>query len=200
MYLPSLYDLRSELELIIIVDNTKRKARNEIRNSFHEKNIPCVVTDSNHFGSFLPAELIIITENYLLDDVKYVGEMYGKLTYCICDENKPLICSAEEIAISHFNGFGDYKRSKITVKDGKTFFCGRKIKLTKTEQRILNMFLYSDKTYTAEAVAAFCLGSTNASACTAISHISKLNAKSKRLTGFALIKGKRYEGYTLNMI
>ncbi len=185
-----------ELELIIVVDDTARRIRYDIRPLLLEMSIPCIVTDSRHFDRFLPCELIIVTEKYLLDDVTYVASMYGKCDTVCIDEYLPMTDEVMKAITARFGSFFEHSRERVTVSDGNVFYRGRRLYLTPTEMRILNLFLYSDKTYSPEAVAAFCLADVKR--CSASTHINRINSKARCAVGLPIIVNKRYKGYTLN--
>ncbi|MDD6094483.1 MAG: hypothetical protein PUC29_01935 [Clostridia bacterium] len=166
-----------------------------MRGHLFERGIPCIVSDTEHFDKYLPCELIIVTEKYLMKDVEYLASMYGRHKIFYLREYAPMTEEITALVYEYFHGFTNLRKSRVTVSDGSIVFCGKTVLLTKTERRILNMFLFSDKRYTAESIAAYCLN--KASPETAISHIHKINRKASVLTGINLIECKRYEGYKL---
>ena len=154
------------------------------------------MTDLDHFDRFLPAELIIVTEKYLIGDVKYLSDMYGQHTIVTLDGELPMPKEVLDTAKRHFGNTDNIRKSRVTVKDGNVIFCGKKMFLTATERRILYLFLLSDKRYSDEMVTAFCLDNGKS----AVPHIYNINRKARMLTGLDIIECKRYEGYHLKMI
>ena len=65
--------------MILIIDNTQRKFRTEIRKRFLSDNIPCMVADVSQYDEYLPAPFTVVTERYLLDEVAYVAGLHNHL-------------------------------------------------------------------------------------------------------------------------
>ncbi|MBP9988131.1 MAG: hypothetical protein KBT46_01395 [Ruminococcus sp.] len=124
--------------------------------------------------------------------------MYGNFPIIFAEENLPIDKGTLKAAKEYFRTGENIGRLRCTVNDREVIYFRRSLKYTKTRLRIIKMFVLSDKYYSAEMVAAYCLKEGKTQKNTAVSHIHKINELSRKMTGIDLIVCKRYEGYTLN--
>lgn len=185
--------------MICVIDNTSRGSRALIREHMLSCGMPCLLSDSEHFDRYLPCELIIVTEKYLIPDVRYLAQMYGNHhIISIENESGDLPIEVWKAAASYFGDISYYKKGCTALKDGDIVFCAKKLSLTDTELRIAKMLLLSEKSYTSEQISSFALKDPSPSK--VVSHVHRINEKAKLKTGFKLILSKRYCGYFLNRI
>lgn len=170
--------------MILIIDNTQRKLRNELRRKYMKSGIPCVVSDLEHAVEYMPCALIQVTEKYLRDDAKLLASMYGNIPVRVDDG---VISGA----------LGIVSTSHLESTETGVRFCSKRLHLTKTEKLIVNMLLMYDKgRITSEYIAVYCMVKPNVSSVRA--HICNINSKAKRATGIELIDCRRFKGYRLH--
>ncbi len=184
--------------MFLIIDNTQRKIRKTFKEEMLKRDIPCVISDLDHADMYLPAALVIVTEKYLLEEVKYVTSFYSDVPVVLWDENIDMI----EFALSHFkNIYGiEFENSKINhavVNYREVTYCGRPIKLTRSERRILYFLMYNKGWYSSEVIAAYCLKGGRRDKGAVPVHICNLNSKAKRLTPVHIIDCRRFSGYRM---
>lgn len=182
--------------MFLVVDNTRRKIRNIIQTRFNELNLPCIISDLDHCDLYMPAAIIIVTERYLLEPVKYFAKIYDDSPVFLWDEHTDFLKFAfdkylEVYGIEIFNSF----KSRITVGSENVYFANRRIWMTVTERRIFNYIFYFPGYHDKELIAKYCLKRGSKDMDSVPVHISNINAKAKRATYSKLISVKRYKGY-----
>lgn len=196
--------------MILIIDNTQRKFRTEIRKRFLSDNIPCMVADVSQYDEYLPAPFTVVTERYLLDEVAYVAGLHNHdhAPICLHEEVRDMYKYIIEALLEHFGDiFGTSKIARVLTKNGEVLFCGKPLYLTKSESRILNMLKYAPTDsatgekvyYSKEQLAAYCMtDGRNAAGAVAV-HICNMNNKANKIAGFDIVECKRYLGYRLHV-
>ena len=195
--------------MILIIDNTQRKFRADVRNIFLLRNVPCFMTETSQCDAYMPAALIVVTEQYLLDEVSYIAGVHrSNCPICVHEDLRDLYDYAIDAFSERYGDFfGTTKISRVLTRGGETLFCGRILYLTDCEKRILNMLKYAPIDpdtneriyYSKEQIAAFCMidGLDAVGAVTV--HISHMNSKANKATGFDIVECKRYMGYRLHV-
>ena len=184
--------------MFLIIDNTKRKIRAAFKEEMMRRDIPCVVSDLDHADQFMPVSLIIVTEEYLVEEAKYVSSFYGSIPVVLWNENVDMT----EFALSKYEEYYGivFENSKINhaVACGRELtYCGRSIKLTRSERRILYFLMYNKGWYSSEVVAAYCLKGGKADKNAVPVHICNLNNKVRRVAPVHIIDCRRFSGYRM---
>lgn len=182
--------------MILIVDNTQRKFRKNIRGDMHRKGIPCVLTDSERSAEYMPTRAVFVTEDYLLKDAKYIAGIYSvpnvRTVYPEDIENNAEAVFRDGIS----NEAPRLARRRIRF-DGQTLcFCGKPIALTKTEKLIVSLLTLCEDWTDSEIIAAYCMKNPDDRNSVAV-HICNINSKARRATGQGLILCRRYSGYSI---
>ena len=194
--------------MTLIIDNTQRKFRTEIRKRFLSDNIPCVVADLSQYDEFLPAPFTVVTERYLLDEVAYLAGMHNQAPICLHEDVRDMYTYILNAFQEHFGDiFGTNKISRVLTKNGDVLFCGKPLYLTKSEARILNMLKYAPTDpvtrekvyYSKEQLAAYCMTDGRSAAGAVAVHICNMNQKANKIAGFDIVECKRYLGYRLHV-
>lgn len=185
--------------MILICDNTKRKMRDEVRDTIISKGIPCAVCHTDDIDKHLPAAIAVATERYIVPDVSYMVDMRSPKTPVFTfGEDRPLenfvLEVYERILKERANGTG---YSHIRVTDKGIMFCNCFIKPTKTELRIIRLLLSLPYWHTAEKITLYCMKDRSSDFSRVAVHISNLNRKAKAATGRCIIDCKRYLGYRI---
>ena len=184
--------------MILIVDNTYRKLPSQIREKLFCMGIPCAVTHSDGIDMFLPAGVVIVTEKYILEDVKYMAEMHTPSPVILYDEETDLfdfVYSAYCRYCKESSEGAEHLRIKY---DGNGFiFCSKRIHTTKTEKRMLKMLLSVPSWFLPEQISAYCLKDSKADKGIVSVHVCNLNKKTAAATGRAIIDCRRYSGYKI---
>ncbi len=170
--------------MLLIIDNTKRKLRNELHRKYMKMGIPCALSDMEHAPEYMPCAMIQVTEQYLYEDAVFLASMYGGIEVFVEEGFMPFALGI--VSVPHIEPVATGVR-----------FCSKRIYLTRTEKLIVHMLLMYDRgRVTPELAAAYCMSSPSVSGIRA--HICNINAKAKRATGIELIDCRRYEGYCLH--
>lgn len=194
--------------MILIIDNTQRKFRTEIRKRLLSDNIPCVVADLSQYDEFLPAPFIVVTERYLLDEVAYLAGMHNQAPICLHEDVRDMYTYIVNAFLERFGDiFGTSKIARVLTKNGEVLFCGKPLYLTKSESRILNMLKYAPTDpvtgekvyYSREQLAAYCMTDGRSAAGAVAVHICNMNQKANKIAGFDIVECKRYLGYRLHV-
>ena len=182
--------------MILIVDNTHRKMRKEIKDELFSRHIPCAVIDSERMDRYFPCDIVIATERYIFNDVKYIADIYNSSTVVLYDEKEDLLSFVLRI-------YDDYKAKHykktfaLELREMQLYFYRMPLKLTETESLIVKMLLFADDWITRESLASYCLRSQVPDVGSISVHISNINRKAKAVTGLSLIQYKRFSGYKL---
>ena len=182
--------------MILIVDNTHRKMRKEIKDELFSRHIPCAVIDSERMDRYFPCDIVIATERYIFNDVKYIADIYNSSTVVLYDEKEDLLSFVLRI-------YDDYKAKHykknfaLEMREMQLYFYRMPLKLTETESLIVKMLLFADEWVTRESLALYCLRDVSADTSAISVHISNINRKAKEITGLKLIKYKRFLGYRI---
>ncbi len=184
--------------MFLVVDNTRRKIRKEIQFNFNAMNIPCVIADLDHCAEYMPAALIIVTEKYLLDDVKYLSKMYDDTPVALWDGITDF-CSFACKSYKDIYGLEvlNCSKGRLKLQNGKVFFGERRIFLTKTEFKILLYLFYTPGWHHKEHIAKYCLNNGKKDMAAVPVHICNINTKFERLAYTRIILFKRYVGYSM---
>lgn len=182
--------------MILIVDNTQRKFRKNIRGDMHRKGIPCVLTDSERSAEYMPTRAVFVTEDYLLKDAQYIAGIYSvpnvRTVYPEDIENNAEAVFRDGIS----NEAPRLARRRIRF-DGQTlYFCGKLIALTKSEKLIVSLLTLCEDWTDSEIIAAYCMKNPDDRNSVAV-HICNINSKARRATGQGLILCRRYSGYSI---
>lgn len=182
--------------MILIVDNTQRKFRKNIRGDMHRKGIPCVLTDSERSAEYMPTRAVFVTEDYLLKDAQYIAGIYSvpnvRTVYPEDIENNAEAVFRDGIS----NEAPRLARRRIRF-DGQTLcFCGKLIALTKSEKLIVSLLTLCEDWTDSEIIAAYCMKNPDDRNSVAV-HICNINSKARRATGQGLILCRRYSGYSI---
>lgn len=188
--------------MILIVDNTQRKMRNEIREALFYESIPCAVTSSDKMDAFLPAGVILLTEAYLEADVReYLSVMHDSSLVTVLDET----CDPIDFAKECYNKFCREKcepSNDINIEFYGDYltFNGVVTRLTKTEKRIVNMLLLEDRWVSGEMLSIYCVKDASLMCPDPkriAVHVCNINKKSRTFLGEELITHRRYSGYRI---
>lgn len=167
-------------KMILIIDNSQRKLRNELRNAYLSHKIPCALSDLDHAADYMPCTVIQVTEKYLYDDAKFLASMYNNIPVLVED-------SVMDITVP--------ENPHLKCFIGGVTFCSRKIFLTKTEELIVHMLMMTDIWVSSSEIANYCMKVPRKSSVAV--HICNINAKAQKSTGFELIDCRRFSGYRL---
>lgn len=182
--------------MFLIVDNTRRKIRNEIQMKFNERNLPCIISDLDHCDLYMPAAIIIVTEKYLLEPVSYFAKIYDNSPVFLWDEKTDFFTFASEVYQETYGiKLLDSYKNMISLKDDKIYFKDRRIRLTKTEQKILYFLFYYPGYHDKEHISKFCLKDGVKDMDAVPVHICNINSKSKRIIYSRMISMTRFKGY-----
>lgn len=186
--------------MILIVDNSERKYIGQTRNAILAKGIPCAasrIVDS--LDLLFPARLCIVTERYLLEDVKLMASFHQKKT-CIklIEETK----NFADLVLSEYEKF--YRedmesalKARLTFHNRSLGYCGMYTSLTMSEMRIMNLLIASRDYCSWEMINGYCLkGKKNNQGSVAV-HISNINAKIRKMFSEDIVECKRFQGYRL---
>lgn len=179
--------------MILVVDNTRRKMRKEIRELLRSKGIPCAVSVSDKIDMLLPASCVVVTERYLLEDVKYMVEFHETSPVYLYDTEK----SFGDFVLECVNAHVKEAPPNMEFED-KLYYYGTPIPLTKTELLIARFLSEVPGWHTVENIAAYCLKNGKDGANNVSVHICNINQKCKRLTNVELIDCRRYSGYMIS--
>lgn len=185
--------------MILIVDNTHRKMRTEIRDLLLSRCVPCAVTNTDKLDAFLPATVIIVTEKYLYEDVKYLSDMHEYSPIVVYNEKE----NFKEFVIAVYE---EYCKNKYEAKDsrrvifdeGRYYFCSKELFMTKTEKRIIRALLSKNGWMSAEHISYYCLKGGKEDPKSVAVHICNLNNKVFGVTRHNIISCRRYSGYRIN--
>lgn len=182
--------------MLLIVDNTQRKIRREVRDALFSLCIPSAVTNTDKMDGYFPVGTVIATEKYIFSDVKYMADIYSCPAF-LYDEKEDLISFALKVFKERYNT--SYKSFMLEFSENELFVCKKHIRLTDTEKMIFKMLLCADDWITRESLAIYCLKDPSSDKSTVSVHISNINKKVKAATGFKLIEFKRFSGYRLGL-
>ena len=184
--------------MILIVDNTQRKMRKEIKDHLFSRCIPCAVTDTSRMDKYFPCDIIVVTERYILEDVKYMADIYKCPTVILYDEKEDLLSFVlriySEICEKQFK-----KGFILKFVNENLFFAGMPIRITDTQKMMVKMLSFADGWVTRESLALYCLRDSSSDTSAVSVHISNINKKVKEVTGLKLIEFKRFSGYRINV-
>lgn len=184
--------------MILIVDNTQRKMRREIREYMLSRSIPCCVCDTDNADLYLPAGAVIVTEAYILSDVRYICGMNGNSPVLLCDDGNDIYKFTDDV-------FGEYCLKRCNGKDSvraffendRLIFRSKEIYLTKTQKRIVRMLLFADDWQTGEKISAYTLKKGRSDEQSVAVHICNINRNTRAVTGAELIECRRFSGYRI---
>ena len=180
----------------LIIDNTQRKFRRELRDELLKMNIPCAVSDTEHCQELLPAFTVFVTEDYIVPDVKYIADMYSSAAVVKVDpEDIPKAAIKRQ-----YSGISAAARRIAQRRirfDGKELvFCGKTIALTRAQRLLVSVLVLADGWTDAARLAAYCMRRTDDTNSVCV-HICNINTKAKNATGQPLILCRRYSGYRI---
>ncbi len=184
--------------MFLIVDNTRRKFRNEVRFKFNEMSIPCIITDLNHCNDYMPAALIIVTEKYLMEDVQFLAKMYDDAPVVLWDESVDM-CKFAFDTYERIYGdrIFDSSKGRLLLEKDEIYLGGRRMYFTKTETKIFYLLYYSPGWQDKEHIAKYCLENGEKDIGAVPVHICNINNKAIRRANARIIKFKRFEGYCI---
>lgn len=182
--------------MFLVVDNTRRKMRNEIYRRFCEARLPCIVSDLEHCDYYMPAALIIVTERYLLEPVQYLAKMYNKSPVVLWDEKTDLYKFILDeyyklYGVEIFNSF----RNRIKTENELVYFSNKRMWFTETEQRIFNFLFYYPGYHLKDEISKYCLKDGIKDLNAVPVHICNINNKAQRINERHMILSLRYKGY-----
>lgn len=184
--------------MILIVDNTKRKMRSDIRTLLLEKSVPCAICNTNSIDIFLPSGACIVTEKYLFDTVRYMSSMHGLSPLYLYNGSDDIFEYVSEIAEGLLQRIKEIESEyHLVFDDGDMLFCGRTVVFTKTELRIIRMLLLSEDWQRREKIALYCMKDPLADEKSIAVHICNINKKALKSAGRILIEKRRYCGYRI---
>lgn len=182
--------------MILIVDNTQRKFRKNIRGDMHRKGIPCVLTDSLRCAEYMPTRAVFVTEDYLLKDAQYIAGIYS-VPYVRTVYPEDVEQTAEAVFCDGISNEATRLARRRIRFDGRTlYFCGKPIALTKSEKLIVSLLTLCEDWTDSEIIAAYCMKNPDDRNSVAV-HICNINSKARRATGQGLILCRRYSGYSI---
>ncbi len=182
--------------MILIVDNTQRKFRKNIRGDMHRKGIPCVLTDSLRCAEYMPTRAVFVTEDYLLKDAQYIAGIYS-VPYVRTVYPEDVEQTAEAVFRDGISNEAPRLAHRRIRYDGQTlYFCGKPIALTRTEKLVVSLLTLCEGWTDSEIIAAYCMRNPDDLNSVAV-HICNTNAKARRATGQGLILCRRFSGYSI---
>lgn len=183
--------------MFLIVDNTHRKIRNTIKMRMNSALLPFILTDAEHADSFMPCGLIIVTEQYLYKDIKYISDINGKTPVIIWDESD--IADFALNAYREIYGIQIFGTANGLIEfDGRNVkFYGKRLRLTPSEKKIVCFLMYSGGWHEKEQIAEFCLRSGRKGTESVPVHICNINNKAELATEAKIIKFRRFSGYSI---
>lgn len=181
--------------MILIVDNTQRKFRKNIRGDMHRKGIPCVLTDSLRCAEYMPTRAVFVTEDYLLKDAQYIAGIYS-VPYVRTVYPEDVGQTAEAVFRDGISNEATRLARRRIRFDGQTLcFCGKPIALTKAEKLIVSLLTLCEG-WTDSEIIAYCMKNPDDRNSVAV-HICNINSKARRATGQGLILCRRFSGYSI---
>ena len=182
--------------MILIVDNTQRKFRKNIRGDMHRKGIPCVLTDSLRCAEYMPTRAVFVTEDYLLKDAQYIAGIYS-VPYVRTVYPEDVGQTAEAVFCDGISNEATRLAHRRIRYDGQTlYFCGKPISLTRTEKLVVSLLTLCEGWTDSEIIAAYCMKNPDDRNSVAV-HICNINSKARRATGQGLILCRRFSGYSI---
>lgn len=182
--------------MLLIIDNTQRKFRKNIRENMHRRGIPCALTDSDRCAEFMPARAVFVTEDYLLKDAEYIAGIYS-VPHVLTVHPEDIESTAVRIFPENLSREQPRLSRRRIRYDGKDlYFCGKSLALTKTEKLIVTLLTLCNGWTDASIIAAYCMKNTGDANSVAV-HICNANAKALRATGQKLILCRRFSGYSI---
>lgn len=182
--------------MILIVDNTQRKFRKNIRGDMHRKGIPCVLTDSLRCAEYMPTRAVFVTEDYLLKDAQYIAGIYS-VPYVRTVYPEDVGQTAEAVFCDGISNEATRLAHRRIRYDSQTlYFCGKPIALTKSEKLIVSLLTLCEGWTDSEIIAAYCMKNPDDRNSVAV-HICNINSKARRATGQGLILCRRFSGYSI---
>ena len=162
------------------------------------RDIPCVVTDIEHADLYMPVSVVIVTEEYLLEQAEYIASFHSSSPVFLWSDDWNMV----EFALQKYKEvYGiEFENSKINhaITCGRELsYCSRNIRLTRSERRILYFLMYNPGWYDSETIAAYCLKGGKKDKGAVAVHICNMNNKVRRITPLHIIDCKRYLGYRM---
>lgn len=183
--------------MFIIVDNTHRKVRKEIATEFNKSKLPYILTDLDHADEYMPCALIIVTEKYLYEDMKYISDLNGKTPVVVWDESNIVEFAKKAYYEIYGRTIFDFNKNRVYYDGDNVRFCSKRMWLTPTEKKIVCFLMYCDGWHYKEQIAAFCVRKGKKGVNSVPVHICNINQQSRRMTNTNLIYFKRYQGYMI---
>ena len=192
--------------MVLIVDNTRRKFRAPLRERLLAADIPCCVATAQQAAELLPVSLVAVTVAFLFEDVRYLSELYTSAPVLLYEDTDTLYAYLVEALADHCGTRAERKIGRVTIREREICFYGKRIPLTRSEQRILTMLGYAPMAsdtgeavyYTSSQLAAFCMEKGRQAAGSIPVHIANINRKTTRAAGVPMIDNKRYCGYRIH--
>ncbi len=189
--------------MILIVDNSERKYIGQTRDAILAKGIPCAASKLvDSLDLLFPARLCIVTERYLLEDVKFMASFHSKKT-CIklIEETKDFVNTVlREYEEFYKEDMERAKKARLSFHNKCLCYCGMFTTLTGSEMRIINLLIALRDYCSWEMIKAYCLKGSKTNQGSVAVHISNINAKVQRMFSEDLIECKRFIGYRLNRV
>ena len=201
--------------MILIVDGSGRGRGAKLRSALLSHNIPCAAVNTLNIAKY-PAALIVFAFVSSEDMLNTISVRCGRTPLLAVNEtggriynsdvrfyNPDIHKTIEEFIISFLYErygitAGHYSRGDVSVLRGTVMAGVSYLNLTKTETRILVLFLMcSDKWISADNIGRACFESSGGNKSVAV-HICNINRKTKTVLGKPIIICSRRTGYRLN--
>ena len=191
--------------MVLIIDNTRRKFRAPLRARFLDADIPCCVASLEQAVALLPASLVVVTEAYLIEDVRDLSALYCAAPVLLHESTDSLYDFVLEAITAHLGSLSEHDVARVSTREGNTYFFRQRILLTRTERRILNMLKFAPIDpatkapvyYPAEQLAAFCMPRGAQAVGSIPVHIANINRKTICSVHLPIIENKRFHGYRI---
>ncbi len=186
--------------MLLIVDNTSRMMRKKIRETLFAESIPCAVTNTDKIDMYLPAGVIIVTEAYLLPDVKYMADMHAPSPIVVYDEKTDFYEFVHDVYDKYCRDECEgVNNLRCHFVNGELEYRRKSPRLTKTEKRIFKLLLYKKDWVSAEYLSLYCLKKSKPDPKCISVHVCNLNKSLQKTTGQSIVEHRRFCGYKVTI-
>lgn len=205
--------------MVLIVDDSVKRRKYELRNLLYYAGIPCAVVNSEQLRDCSPARMTVtFAENETQLSITSIRA--GATDYIVVnDTGKKMINSDAYFYSWERDGiFVEFIKKRalelhgINVEypflyparfnEGRAYFYNREVRLTLTEEMIVRHLMFAKgEWHTAKEIACYAYpGSGDKTEESVCVHVCNINKKSLHITGKKAILAKRYHGYSLNTV
>lgn len=206
--------------MILIIDDSSKKRKTELRNSLFDAGIPCAVVTSERLKKLEPARVTVaFAENET--QLSIVSIRAGSTDYIVINDTGRRMYNTDAYFYDPTvdGDFRDFIKRRAVEKhgisidslaeypvrmcDGEVYFFNRQVNLTRREEMIVRHLMFAKgEWHSSEEVARFAFdGISGGIDDSSVSvHICNINKKSVQVTGRKIILSKRFCGYKINRL